>query len=109
MERFVIISIPNSIEFYEIQVMVFRSFRCKERALNFQYLKCGAETYQFEAKPLGKSCQLCKSATPIVTLTTQSLKLCKGCFLRIQERRVLEAVKKYKMFGDEDKVGIFLS
>ncbi|MCS7150191.1 MAG: ATP-binding protein [Caldimicrobium sp.] len=77
--------------------------------MNFQYLKCGAETYQFEVKPLGKSCQLCKSATPIVTLTTQSLKLCKGCFLRIQERRVLEAVKKYKMFGDEDKVGIFLS
>lgn len=26
-----------------------------------QYLKCGAEKFEFEIKPLGKLCKLCKS------------------------------------------------
>lgn len=73
------------------------------------YIKCGGEEFTIELKPIGKVCQLCKKETPLVTLTTQKLKLCKSCFSSIQERRVLEAVKKYKMFGPSDRVGIFLS
>ncbi|MCS7199521.1 MAG: asparagine synthase-related protein [Caldimicrobium sp.] len=74
-----------------------------------QYIKCGSETFNFEIKPIGKICNLCKRETPVVTLTTQALKLCKSCFLRIQERRVYEGVKRYKMFDFKDRVGIFLS
>ncbi len=74
-----------------------------------QYLKCGAEKFEFEIKPLGKLCKLCKSEVPVVTLTTQNLKLCKNCFSKIQQRRLSEAVKKYRMFGPEDRVGILLS
>lgn len=74
-----------------------------------QYLKCGAERFEFEIKPLGKTCRLCQSNIPVVTLTTQNLKICKNCFNKIQQRRLSEAVKKYRMFGPEDRVGILLS
>lgn len=74
-----------------------------------QYIKCGHEKFQWEGVPLGKSCRLCKKEVPIVTLTTQNLKLCKACFNKIQEKRLIEAVKKFNMFSPEDKIGIFLS
>ncbi|MFN3567890.1 MAG: ATP-binding protein, partial [Caldimicrobium sp.] len=74
-----------------------------------QYIKCGFEKFHWEPTPLGKSCQVCKSEIPIVRLSTQNLKLCKGCFNRIQEKRVSEGVKRFKMFHKDDKIGIFLS
>lgn len=74
-----------------------------------QYVKCGHEKFEWEFTPLGKFCNLCKKEIPIVRLTTQNLKLCKECFNKIQEKRLLEAVKKFKMFSPEDRIGIFLS
>lgn len=74
-----------------------------------QYVKCGAEKFEFELKPIGKVCQRCKKEVPVVTLSTQNLKLCKTCFNEIQEKRVLEAIRSYRMFGKEDRIGIFLS
>lgn len=74
-----------------------------------QYVKCGAEKFEFEIKPIGKICKRCQREIPVVSLTTQNLKLCKSCFNAIQEKRVYETVKKFRMFGKNDKIGIFLS
>ncbi len=74
-----------------------------------QYVKCGAEKFEFEIKPIGKVCKLCQREIPVVTLSTQNLKLCKTCFNAIQEKRVFETVKKFRMFGKNDRIGIFLS
>ncbi|MEZ0344315.1 MAG: TIGR00269 family protein [Caldimicrobium sp.] len=74
-----------------------------------QYVKCGAEKFEFEIKPIGRVCKRCQREVPIVSLSTQNLKLCKACFNVIQEKRVYEAVKKFRMFGKNDKIGIFLS
>ncbi len=73
------------------------------------YFKCGAEEFTFEVKPIGKVCALCKKEIPVVTLTTQNLKLCKNCFNHIQQKRVLEGIKTYRMFSAKDRLGIFLS
>lgn len=77
--------------------------------MSMQYFKCGAEKFEFEPKPLGKTCKVCQSEIPVVSLTTQNLKLCKGCFNKIQQRRLSEAVKRYRMLGPGDRVGILLS
>ncbi len=74
-----------------------------------QYLKCGAEKFEFEIKPIGKICNRCQREVPVVSLSTQNLKLCKSCFNIIQERRVYETVKKFRMFDKKDRIGIFLS
>ncbi|PMP64531.1 MAG: TIGR00269 family protein [Caldimicrobium thiodismutans] len=74
-----------------------------------QYIKCGAEKFEFEIKPLGGLCKRCQKEIPVVSLTTQNLKLCKSCFNAIQEKRVYETVKKFRMFNKEDRIGIFLS
>lgn len=69
----------------------------------------GKKPFQWEARPLGKSCNICKKELPIVSLTTQHLKLCKNCFNKIQSKRVLEGITKFKMFSKNDKIGILLS
>jgi len=74
-----------------------------------QYVKCGAERFEYEIKPLGKVCKRCQKEVPVVTLSTQNLKLCRTCFAEIQEKRVFEAVKKFKMFEKQDRIGLFLS
>ncbi len=77
--------------------------------MNKVYIKCGHEEFKWEAQPFKGKCQLCKIELPIIKLTTQNLKLCKTCFNKIQEKRVFEAIKKFKMISKEDTVGIFLS
>lgn len=74
-----------------------------------EYIKCGAERFEFEIKPIGTICKRCNNAVPVVSLSTQKLKLCKDCFTDIQHRRVYETVKRFRMFNQEDRIGLYLS
>lgn len=52
---------------------------------------------------------MCKGPPAVVTLSTQKLKLCPDCFEKIQQKRILEGVRTYRMFKKGDRIGICLS
>ena len=54
-------------------------------------------------------CKKCHAAAVEVRIPASNLAFCSKCFLEFFVKRVRETVQKYRMFGEEDEVGVAVS
>ena len=53
-------------------------------------------------------CKNCKTK-PVIQLTNNNVKLCKSCFIRYFEKKVLKTIRKFQLLDKEDNVAVALS
>ncbi|MEM4521793.1 MAG: ATP-binding protein [Nitrososphaeria archaeon] len=54
-------------------------------------------------------CKICGSGTVVVYLPYAKMSLCQNCFLEFYVKRVKKTVEEYKMFREDDVVGVAVS
>jgi tRNA(Ile)-lysidine synthase TilS/MesJ len=74
-----------------------------------KYVKCGGEIFEFKLTPFNRVCQYCKKNQAVIKPVSTPLLLCKECFLNFCEKKVKIAIKKHKMFNQNDKLGVAVS
>lgn len=54
---------------------------------------------------------VCKNCNikPVITLTNNNVRLCKNCFIRYFERKVLRTIAKYKLIDKKDDIAVAVS
>lgn len=76
-----------------------------------RYIRYGGETFEFDIFSSLREgvCQNCKKIKFLLEVPSQRKKWCKDCFLQFFEKRIKKTVEKYKMFIENQKIGICLS
>lgn len=74
-----------------------------------RYYKCGEEKFEVRLTPFSFPCKLCKDKEALVEHPYQKIKVCENCYNLIFENKIKKTLSQYKMFGPDEKVGVFLS
>lgn len=54
------------------------------------------------------ACKKCLSS-PVIKLTNSNISLCRSCFVRYFEKKVLKTIRTYKLIEDNDHIGVAVS
>ncbi|HAA83844.1 ATP-binding protein [Thermodesulfobacterium sp.] len=74
-----------------------------------KYYKCGGETFELTLNPFPFKCKRCKGNEALIEIPSQGIKVCLTCFNQIFENRLKNTIKRYRMFRNTKKVGVFVS
>jgi len=54
------------------------------------------------------ACKNCKT-NPVITLTNSNISLCKNCFIKYFEKKVLKAIRQFKLIDKKDNIAVAVS